>query len=126
MLRHIEDSVERGKSGLCPLRLHLAELPGAASLFYYSTFLYLADPSPSSAKSSGLLRGIKPFMNQLEELLNQEMSRGSAQTPSGGITISVTPKPNAMEVLLVGSHPIRPKDMAAHKKLLVFQEESFR
>lgn len=65
-------------------------------------------------------------MNQLEELLNQEESRGRAQAPFGGITISVTPKPNALEVLLVGTHPIRPKDMEAHKKLIASQEEAFK
>ena len=65
-------------------------------------------------------------MHQLEELLNQELSRGNAQDPSGGITISVTPKPNAVNLLLVGTHPIRPKDMEAHRKLNASQEESFR
>ena len=65
-------------------------------------------------------------MNQLEELLNQEESRGRAQAPSGGITISVTPKPNALEVLLQGTHPIRLKDMETHKKLIASQEEAFK
>ena len=89
-------------------------------------FFSRQDPSSSSSKSTGLLPGVKPFMNQLEELLNQEESRGRAQAPSGGITISVTRKPNALEVLLVGTHPIRPKDMEAHKKLITIQEESFK
>lgn len=89
-------------------------------------FLYLLGPYPSSSKSSGLLPGIKPFMYQLEELLDREMSRGNARAPSGGIAISVTPKPNAMDLLLVGTHPIRPKDMEAHRKLISSQEESFR
>ena len=86
----------------------------------------LLGPSSTSSKSTGLLPGVKPFMNQLEDLLNQEESRGKAQAPSGGITISVTPKPNALEVLLVGTHPIRPKDMERHKKLIASQEEEFK
>ena len=65
-------------------------------------------------------------MKQLEELLNQEEARARAQAPSGGITISVSPKPNAMEIVLVGTHPIRPKDMEAHTKLIVTQEEAFK
>ena len=89
-------------------------------------FFCLLDPSSSSSKSTGLLLGVKPFMNQLEELLNQEESRGRAQVPSGGITISVTPKPNALEVLLQGTHPIRLKDMETHKKLIASQEEAFK
>jgi len=89
-------------------------------------FFCLIDPSSSSSKSSGLLPGVKPFMNQLEQLLNQEEPRSRSQAPSGGITISVTPKPNAVEVLLVGTHPVRPKDMETHKKLIASQEEAFK
>lgn len=65
-------------------------------------------------------------MKQLEELLNQEETRARAQAPSGGITISVSPKPNAMEIVLVGTHPIRPKDMEAHTKLIASREEAFK
>lgn len=86
----------------------------------------MLDPSASSIKPSNLLPGVKPFMNQLDELLNQEQSRGRSQAPSVGITISVTPKPNALEFLLVGTHPMSPKDMQAYKKLLAYQEEAFR
>ena len=89
-------------------------------------FFCLIDPSSSSSKSSGLLPGVKPFMNQLEQLLNQEEPRSRSQAPSGGITISVTPKPNAVEVLLVGTHPVRPKEMETHKKLIASQEEAFK
>lgn len=86
----------------------------------------IEDPSASSNKSNIPLPGVKPFMNQLDELLNQEQSRGRSQSPSGGIMISMAPKPSALEILLVGTHPISPKGMEAHKKLLAFQEEAFR
>lgn len=65
-------------------------------------------------------------MNQLDELLNQEQSRGGPQGSSAGITISMTHKANALELLLVGSHPVSPNDMEAHTKLLANQEQAFR
>ena len=65
-------------------------------------------------------------MKQVEELLNQEESRGRTQSPCGGIVISMAPTPNAMEVLLVGTHPIRPKDMETHQKRIALQEEAFK
>ena len=99
-------------------RLYLKQIV----LFYIN----ILDPSLSSSKENSLLLGIKPFMNQLDELLNQEQARGGPQGPSAGITISMTPKANALELLLVGSHPVSPNDMEAHTKLLANQEQAFR
>ena len=60
------------------------------------------------------------------EILAQEQTRGGTKSSGGGITVSLSPKANAKEILLAGTHPIRPKDMAAHKKIVADQEESYR
>lgn len=83
-------------------------------------------PPLSSAKPSIALPGIRSFLNQVDELLNQEQSSGKPQVPSGGITFAMTPKSNAMDLLLFGSHPLNPKDTNAHKRILAIQEEAFR
>lgn len=88
--------------------------------------LLILDTSSSPSKSSAPFPGVKLFMNQLEELLTQEQSRGRSKASSSGLTISMTHKRNSLELLLVGTHPVCPKSMEAHKKLRTHQEEAFR
>lgn len=96
--------------------------PGKCFCLYFIAL----GPSLGSSKPNSLLLGIKPFMNQLDDLLNQEQAPASPQSPSVGIAISITPKPNALELLLVGCHPVAPKDLDAHRKLLSNQEKALR
>lgn len=84
------------------------------------------DPSLSSSKTSITLPGITAFLHQMDELLNQEQLSKKPQALSGVIAISMTPVTNAMELLLLGSRPLNPKDTNAHTKLLANQEEAFR
>ncbi|KAJ7371026.1 hypothetical protein OS493_028188 [Desmophyllum pertusum] len=85
------------------------------------------DPSPSSTKPTGLLPGIRPFMNQTGGASKSRTVTAVYPRPRlVAFTISMTPKPNTMEIILVGTHPIRPKDMEAHRKLTSSQEESFK
>ena len=73
-----------------------------------------------------MLPGIAAFLRQLDELLNQDHLCKKPQVPSGAIAMSMTPVTNAMELLLLGSHPLNRKDSNAHTKLLTHQEESFK
>ena len=65
----------------------------------------------------GPLVGVGAFLNLLDKLLSQEQSRGPT-AENQPIAVSLAPRPNAVDLLLCGSCPIRPKDLQQHRKLL--------